>query len=197
MPLNPAVLGALLVAEVGPTDPLGIAGYMAMGAPIVSWTLSSLVADPTKGTPLIAAGATILGTGGFNAGSTATLKTALAAAVGIKDAVGIAKVGIVVQHYADTLATKGQIVPLSLIGYIGPSPPGPPIGPVTGTGTVVLSDDFKFYEALNVTDAPGIAKWKAFGNALKTHLQTAALVTPAAMLNPAAGGLVTGTGTVS
>lgn len=195
MPLNPVVLGLLLVEKVGPTDPLGIAGYMAMGAPIVTWTLANLQAVPGMNIPLIAAGAVIGGEGGFSAGSTAPLKTALAAAIGISDAAGLEKLGIVTQHYADTLVQFGKIDPSGLIAFTGPPPP--PIGPVTGTGGLILDGEFRFFEALEVTDAPGIEKWTAFGEALKEHLESSALITPAGMQNPAVGGAVIGTGTVS
>lgn len=192
--MNPALLGAALVADLSVTDPVGAALFLAMPAPIITWISSNVQADPTKNVPLIAVGTSIVGEGGFTCGSTNTLTTAIASAIGMTDPVGISKMSLVTQHIADTLSNYGHINASSLIAYAGPAPP--PTGPVSGTGGVTLSQPFTFYTALSITDAPGIQYWTAFGDALQDHLESFAVIAPT-MTNPASGGVVSGTGALS
>lgn len=193
MPMNPIALGALLVSKVGPTDALGIAGYIAMGVPFVSWTAANVTVSPTLGIPLIAAGPKIVGTGGLIVGDSSPLIQALASAIGIQDAAGIEHMGKAVKHYAAVLKEHGQVNTDALVAFAGPAPP--PSGPVSGTGGIKVAKDFDFATALNVQDAPGKALWKAFGEALKEHLESAATIAPT--MTNLIGGPVTGSGPVT
>lgn len=197
MPINGAVLGAAFVAGVQPTDPLGIAAWLAIGGSWASWTMANVSALATAGdVPLIAVGAAIEGDGGYVAGPSPVLGLLLAASAGTIDPTGIAKWLIVASHYTEVFGTTATIDGGTLIAYTGPSPPGPPVGPVSGTGKVLLPEDWNFSSALEVKDEPGIQKWEAVASALKTHITSLGLITPT-MQNPAVGGPVTGTGTLS
>lgn len=192
--MNPVALGAAVVAALDMTDPVGIPLMMAMQVPIITWTIANVVAVPTMGTPLIAAGPVVTGTGGFTVAPSTPLTVLIASALGVTDGAAIAKMELMTAHYADTIRTYGVIDPSALVAYAGPAPP--PTGPVAGFGKMLLTQPFQFYTAMGITDAPGIAKWTAYGNALKSHLEAFAIITPA-MINPAPFGPLTGTGVVT
>lgn len=193
MPINGALLGAAFVAGVQPTDPLGIADWTALGAAWATWTIANVTASAIGPSPLIALGPVITGQGALIPGPAPALGVLLAAAALTADAPGLEKWLIAATHYTAVLASAGGINPTTLIAYANPLPP---IGPVSGVGGISLAQDFDFAGALNVTDTAGIAKWKAVGSALKTHLTALGLVTPA-MTNTAPAGPVIGTGVLS
>jgi hypothetical protein len=192
MPMNAVVLGAQVVADLGVSDPVASGLLIAMQAPICVWTASNMKVSPTANIPLIAAGTAITGEGGFTYSDVPSLTNAIASAIGMTDAVGLSKMSIVTQHYADTIRDHGIVLATSLVAFVGTPPP--PTGPVSGTGKILLMEDFKFYEALNITDDAGIETWTKYGASLKTHLEAFADVLPGTMMNPATGGPVTGEG---
>jgi hypothetical protein len=190
--LNPAVLGLEIVAATIPTDPLGIIAHMAIAAPLMLWTASNVTVNPLGGVPLVAAGPKVVGTGALVVADPTPLIQILCAAIGILDDPGVAKVGTIVTHYAEVMRT-GQVNTALLVAYAGPAPP--PSGPVSGTGAILIPGEFDFKTALEVTDAPGMAKWDAFGAALKSHIEANSMISPT-MVNAIAGPL-TGSGAVT
>lgn len=203
MPMNAVVLGLQVVVDLEVTDPVVAGLLIAAQVPLINWTKSNMKADPSIGSPLLnlkAAGAAITGIGGFSYTDVNALTNALCTAIGLTDPVGKTKAAIVTQHYADTIAAYGKILPSGLIAFTGPAPPDP--GPVTGTGKIFLDGDFTFYTALGLTDALSIATWTTFGNSLKLHLNTFGDVQPnlpstGTMVNPSIGGNVTGLGVLA
>jgi len=193
MPLNPVILGLDIVQRLEVTDPVAAVLLLAMPVPIIQWTIANVTVSPTLGIPLLAAGPLIVGTGGLIIPDTAPLTQLIASALGMTDPVGVAKMGIITAHYAEVMAEHGQVKTDLLLAYAGPAPP--PSGPVAGTGGITVAQPFKFWEALELTDAPGIAKWTAFGDALKDHLELFATIAPT--MTNLIGGIVSGTGAVT
>lgn len=193
MPINGAVLGAQIVAAIQPPDPLGIAGWMAIGGVFASWSMTAIV-NPLGGTPLIAVGPVVTGTGVLVPGPVPALGMGLAAASGaVADPVAVAKWMLVAAEAAKWMLTGG-VNPLTLIAYASPIPP---TGPVSGVAQLVFSGGpADLATAVGATDAAGIAKWTAVATAWKTHLETLGLVQPT-MTNPGVGGPLTGTGAIS
>ncbi len=176
MALNPLLLGGLFVTNTQNTDPVGAALMVLLGAPFVAWTLANVVVNPLAGTPLVALGPVVTGTGGLVVGPPQPLGLLLAAAVGSVDPASLAKWQVVAAHYAEKLTSGGGIFNTStLVAWVGPLPP---VGPVTGVGVgIALAAPFDFATALEITDAVAGAKWTAMGAALETQLKLA-LITP-------------------
>ncbi len=194
MPLNPAILAPALVVASGVTDPIGIAGWTAIAGVFVAWTIPSVIVNPLGGTPMIAIGPLITGTGALVVVvPPVTLGLMLAAASASVDPAGIAKWTAVATEYARWLMTCG-VNTTGLIAYAAP-PPAPSPGPVAGVGLLQLVGTPDFPTAVGVTDPPGMANWSAVASAVALSLQ-AAIVTPS-MMNPGVGGPVTGTGSIS
>ena len=191
--MNPAILGLAVVESLEVTNPVVAALLIAMQAPLILWTTANVQANPLMNIPLIAAGPAVVGQGGFTVGSPDALTGIVSAALGMVDPAGMSKMGIITKHYAATITQFGQIDATGLVAFAGPAPP--PIGPVAGTAKMKLAKPFTFWKALALTDAGSIEKWTKYGDALKTHLETFALITPA--MTNAIGAPLTGTGTVS
>jgi len=191
VPLNPATLGAQIVAASGSIDAAGIAAQILIAAQFVTWTLSNIIVNATGGTPLVAVGPAITGTGGLIVGPTPILGIQLAAAAGSVDAAGLSKWAAIASEYGNWLS-QGGIDPSTLIAYVGVTPP---TGAVTGTALLHFNGPPNFAQAIGITDSTGAARWKAIAAAVQTHMQLA-LMTPA-MINPGTGGPVTGTGTIA
>lgn len=191
MAFNPGILGPALVIASGTTDPIGSAAWLVIAANIVSWTIATCTLNPLGGTPLIAVGPAVTGTGAIVPGPAPVLGLTLAASAGSVDAAGIAKWTAVATEYATWLSTFG-CNPATLVAYVGPLPP---VGPVAGTALLSPVGKPNFAQAIGITDAPGIAHWSAVADAVA--LQAAlGMVTPA-MVNAAGGGPVTGIGTLT
>lgn len=191
MPLNPGTLGPALVVASGTTDPIGTAAWIVIAANICAWTISTCTLNPLGGTPLIAAGPVVTGTGAIVPGPSPVLGLTLAASAGSVDAAGIEKWSAVAAEYARWLATFG-CNPLSLVAYVGPIPP---VGPVTGTALLAPVGKADFATAIGLTDAAGRQYWGAVADAVALALSIGT-VTPA-MTNAAGGGPLTGIGTIT
>lgn len=204
MPLAAAsgTLGLELAAAAGSVDLVGIVAWTAIGATICG-TLPGCITnfDPTKNTVmLVAAGVVLPNSGGFttNAVSAAAFGLSLAASAGSVDAAGIAKWVAIGTAIVDWVGTYGCYGETGLLGYAGPAPP--PTGAVTGSGSVAFTNENigpTLASAAGSEDEAGIEKWTDIGAAIIDVIKTNGAITPAAMLNPAAGGPVTGTGTFS
>lgn len=164
---------------------------MAIAANIVAWTISTCTLNPLGGTPLLAVGPVVTGTGVIVPGPAPILGITLAASAGSVDAAGIEKWTAVATAYATWLGTFG-CNPLSLVAYVGPLPP---VGPVTGTALLAPVGKPAFAAAIGLTDAPGIAYWGAVADAVAVQVALGQ-VTPA-MVNTAGGGPLTGIGTLT
>lgn len=192
MPINPGVLGPQLVVASGTTDPIGTAGWLAIAGGMCTSFLS-VVVNATGGTPLVAVGPVITGTGSLvPAVPGAALGVLLAASAGSVDPAGISQWIKVANALVAWVATGG-INPSTLVGFVGLTP-----GPVSGVAQLNIPGkaDLATAAGIQPNDAQGKAHWDAVATAIATHLNTLALVTPA-MTNPGTGGPVVGTGTVS
>jgi hypothetical protein len=191
MPLAGPLLGVQLAASAGSIDPAGIAGWLGIAGALVSWTQSNVNVNSLGGTPLVAAGPVITGTGGLIVGPYPVLGLAMAAGAGSVDAAGIAKWTAIAEALTSWMSVAGGINPSTLIAYVGLGS-----GPVTGTALLSFTGPCATLPAAaGATDPPGILAWTAIALAIQTHLMLG-LVTPI-MVNPGTGGPVTGTGTVS
>lgn len=193
MPINPAALGAQLVAVVQPPDPLGAVGWLAIGGVIGAWGLQTVVNATGGSTPLVSVGPVIIGTGGLIPGPAPALGLGLAGASLSVDPAGLLKWLAVATELSKWMLTSGGIDPSTLVAY---SNPIPPVGPASGTAKLAFTQTADLPTAAGATDEAGIAKWTAVAQAIKSHLETFALVTPT-FTNNVAGGPVLGTGTVS
>jgi hypothetical protein len=191
VPLNPGVLGPALIAASGTTDPIGAAGWIAISAVWVPWTIANTIVNPLGGTPMIAAGPVITGGGQLIVGPGVTLGPLLALSAGSLDAAGIEKWTAVANEFSRWLGTCA-VNPATLIAYVGPIPP---VGPVTGVGTLALVGKPDFATAIGLTDEAGVAYWGAVADAVALQM-TLAVMTPV-MTNTAPAGPVTGTGTIA
>lgn len=193
MPVNPALLGPQLGIAAGSTDPVGIAAWMSIAAAFTSWVPTCTI-NPLGGTPLVAVGPVITGTGAIVPGPPPALGLALAAASMSTDAAGIAKWMAIAVQICSWMSTAGGINPVTLVAYASPIPP---TGPVAGVAMLAFTAPPGLPPVVvDPTDATGTATWTAIGAAIQSHLSTLALVTPA-FINPGVGGPVTGTGTIS
>jgi len=184
VPFNPAILGPALIVGSGTTDPIGSAGWIAIGANIVAWTISTCTLNPLGGTPLLAVGPLVTGTGVIVPGPTPILGLTLAASSGSVDPAGIAKWSAVAAEYGRWLATFG-CNPLGLVAWVGPIPP---VGAVAGTCLLAPVGKPDFATAIGLTDAPGIAHWGAVADAVA--LQVALGTVTPAMTNAINGPLL-------
>lgn len=185
MALSAATLGPALASAAGSTDAPGLAAWNAIAAAIITWVTAAIV-SAVGGTPLVAAGPVISGTGAI----VPTGAPALAAAAGSTDAIGVASWVTIASTLATWLATGG-INPSTLVAYTGVGS-----GPVTGTAVLAFTSAPPLATAAGSTDSVGIAAWAAIATAIRSHLQTASMVLPV-MTNAGIGGPVAGTGTIS
>jgi hypothetical protein len=190
LPLNPGTLGPALVVASGTTDPIGTAAWIVIAANICAWTISTCTLNPLGGTPLIAVGPLVTGTGAIVPGPAPVLGVTLAASAGSVDAAGIEKWTAVATEYARWLATFG-CNPLGLVAWVGPIPP---VGAVAGTCLLAPVGKPDFATAIGLTDAAGRAYWGAVADAVAVAVALGT-ITPA-MTNPV-GGPLTGVGTIT
>ena len=146
---------------------------------------------------MVAAGAAVTGLGLFQVvGSASALGASLASAAGspFSDAEAITLWTAIAGALIKDMTMNAKANPVSFVAV-------PTGGPVTGTGLIEFPTPYlgaAIIQAINCTDAAGIAAWTTVGGIIETEIAAlgTVLATPIGMASPTGGGPVTGSGTI-